>query len=231
MHGWGHLICFTETHLKPSMEIPLERQPRPELIPFRFDRKGSLEKGGILIYAHPKYNPAPISEIKVDGLEFGAITVQPGVSDYSSQTLPDKMNIITIYRRKDGSNKEEFLDRMQALLEHPKIKGTNTPSLILGDFNEDLMPGCSNKIPHFMERFGFNLVTGLNSKQQVPTTDYGSCLDHIYTNIKPELMRLFLYEVCDTYYSDHDVTYVSIGKTTTLGMESDLKLPPKQPAK
>ena len=42
------IICFTETHLKPSMEIPLEKQPRPELIPFRFDRKGPIEKGGIL---------------------------------------------------------------------------------------------------------------------------------------------------------------------------------------
>ncbi len=82
-----------------------------------------------------------------------------------------------------------------------------------------------------MEQFGFNLVTGLNCKQQIPTTDYGSCLDHIYTNIKPELMRLFLYEVFDAYYSDHDVTYVAIGKTTALGMESDLVLPPKLSAK
>ena len=47
----------------------------------------------------------------------------------------------------------------------------------------------------------------------------------------PELMRLFLYEVFDAYYSDHDVTYVAIGKTTALGMESDLVLPPKLAAK
>ncbi len=224
------IICFTETHLKPSMEIPLEKQPRPELIPFRFDRKGPIEKGGILIYAHPKYSPARLTDIRVDGLEFGAITVQPGVCDYSSQTLPDKMNIITIYRRKDGSNKEEFLGRMQLFLEHPKITDANTPSLILGDFNEDLMTGSSKRIPPFMEQFGFNLVTGLNCKQQVPTTNIGSCIDHIYTNIKPELMRLFLYEVFDTYYSDHDVTYVAIGKATTFRMESDLILPPKIPA-
>lgn len=40
-----------------------------------------------------------------------------------------------------------------------------------------------------------------------PTTDSGSLLDHIYVNFPESKLTV---DVVDTYYSDHDGTYLSI---------------------
>ena len=68
-----------ETHLDLSKTVPSSIQPTPELIPFRFDRDGGIEKGGIMMFAHPRYNPQPICGITIKDLEFGAITINPCV--------------------------------------------------------------------------------------------------------------------------------------------------------
>ncbi len=216
------VICFTETHLKPSLHIPPTKQPHKNLIPFRFDREGGMDKGGILIYAHPKYKPLHLTGIDIKDLEFGAISLQPGIWECSTQILPERMNILTIYRRPDGTTIDNFLARLEKLFEHPKLKG-NIPTIVLGDFNEDLMPASPSKIVNFMEDFNFNLVTGLHHKEKVPTTDYGSCLDHIYTNFKAQYITkaTMFYEVYDAYFSDHDTTYIALNKMNLFGMDPD----------
>ena len=43
---------------------------------------------------------------------------------------------------------------------------------------------------------------------QVPTTDSGSLLDHIYCNT--DGVDAYYIDVIDAYYSDHDATYLSL---------------------
>ena len=48
---------------------------------------------------------------------------------------------------------------------------------------------------------------GFSQLVEVPTTDSGSLLDHIYYNGSAASTSV---DVVDTYYTDHDATYVSL---------------------
>ena len=67
----------------------------------------------------------------------------------------------------------------------------------MGDFNEDLLSTKKHELHNFLTERGF--IQHVN----MPTTDYGTLLDHIYTK------NIFNVEtdVQDCYYSDHDKTY------------------------
>ena len=80
------------------------------------------------------------------------------------------------------------------------------PTIIVGDFNEDLLSrSTSSRILQLMSSRGFSQLV------QVPTTDSGSLLDHIYYN---GITEDAVVDVIDTYYSDHDATYLSLPYTT-----------------
>ena len=66
------------------------------------------------------------------------------------------------------------------------------PSVILGDFNEDLIGYPNSQV---LSRHGFSQL--VNS----PTTDNGSLLDHVYFNRPSDHHTV---QVVDAYYSDHD---------------------------
>ena len=73
---------------------------------------------------------------------------------------------------------------------------------ILGDFSEDPLDG-STRISSFFQQYAFiHLV-------QEPTTNQGSQIDHIYYN---NTTKIAVTEVCDTYYSDHDLVNIAIRK-------------------
>ena len=77
------------------------------------------------------------------------------------------------------------------------------PTIILGDFNDDLLStSTSSRLLQFMSSKGFSQLV------QGPTTDSGSLLDHIYCNDVGE--DTCYVDVIDTYYSDHDATYLSL---------------------
>ena len=80
----------------------------------------------------------------------------------------------------------------------------NMPIIILGDFNENATAQNNSNLSQLMQHNHFQQFI------QVPTTDGGSSLDHIYYN-RPEEDNI-LVDVHDTYYSDHD----SIFLTTTI---------------
>ncbi len=73
-------------------------------------------------------------------------------------------------------------------------------TIIIGDFNDNLVPDTSSTLVNFMLRLGF--------KQYVyqPTTDYRTCIDHIYYNRVDEEAVI---DVHDTYYSDHDAVFIT----------------------
>ena len=75
------------------------------------------------------------------------------------------------------------------------------PTIILGDFNEDL---CDNTHSHILDIMSNNGYTQL---VQSPTTDRGTLIDHVYYN-RPSDDAVV--QVHDTYYSDHDTVYCSV---------------------
>ena len=108
-----------------------------------------------------------------------------------------RMCIMAVYRHPN-----QPLTAFLPLLNHyisdlPQIMLT----IILGDFNENLLsPSPSPLLQLMSSRRFYQLVQG-------PTTDSGSLLDHIYCN---GAVNDALIDVVDTYYSDHDATYLSL---------------------
>ena len=88
---------------------------------------------------------------------------------------------------------------LHRLLRHLSL--SNTPCVILGDFNEDVLHQQNSTLQSFMSDSGFTLLV------KSPTTDQGSLIDHVYYR-NPS--RNITAEVQDTYYSDHDTVYCSI---------------------
>lgn len=78
---------------------------------------------------------------------------------------------------------------------------THITTIMLGDFNEDILNTKRPEIPTTMATLGFTQLV------QSPTTDYGSLLDHIYYN---KLHTNIIVQVVDTYFSDHDMVYCSL---------------------
>ena len=76
------------------------------------------------------------------------------------------------------------------------------PTIIVGDFNDNLLAVSRlSTLSQFMSSRQFTQLV------QVPTTDSGTLLDHVYCNTTYENMYI---DVIDTYYSDHDAVYLSI---------------------
>ena len=74
----------------------------------------------------------------------------------------------------------------------------------MGDFNQDILQG-SRIAQYIGDSFGF--IQLMNSV----TTDYDSCLDHIYINFSKSLLRG--YGMFESYFSDHKPIYVTIDST------------------
>ena len=106
--------------------------------------------------------------------------------------------IVTVYRRPQQSI-AVFLPLLNSYMANlPQI----VPTILIGDFNEDLLSrSTSSRILELMSSRGFSQLV------QTPTTDSGSLLDHIYYN---SIAEDTFVDVIDTYYSDHDATYLSL---------------------
>ena len=190
----ANIMCFTETFLQPQQQ--LDKLPmQEECIVFRLDREQrnneDLAKGGILMVCPQSLQPVGISNQRPPQLEVVGITA-------TSIHSGSRMCILTVYRRPQQLL-TTFLSLMDEFLSNlPQI----VPTIILGDFNHDLLStSTSSRLLQLMSSKGFSQLV------QVPTTDSGSLLDHIYCNS----VDVDIYaDVVDTYYSDHDATYLSL---------------------
>ena len=73
-------------------------------------------------------------------------------------------------------------------------------TVILGDFNINLLEYPDHNIINLMQQHGFEQCV------TKPTTDQGTLLDHVYVN-RPGKVHI---DVVDTYYSDHDLVCVCL---------------------
>ena len=184
------IMCFTETHLRKSDVIHTNSQPNKHYIQYRKDRVAGVDKGGIIMFIHPHIK-STLLDLNIPKLEFAATVISPNQQD--------ELIIITIYRKSNTISTQHFKQLLEKLLSHSALQGKTI--LVLGDFNEDLMENKTD-IYNFFQQYQF--------KQLIchPTTNQGSLLDHIYFNGTSTTTT----EVFDTYYSDHDTTFLAIAK-------------------
>ena len=104
--------------------------------------------------------------------------------------------ILCLYHRPQR-NIPEFIKQLTELLDALSIE---QPTVILGDFNEDLCKP-NPKIKQFLQDRGCNQFTS-ESK-----SDSGSIIDHTYFNKNVSNVER---KVIDTFYFDHDLTCLLI---------------------
>ena len=171
--------CFTETFLTPDIQLTGDDLLTPAMSCLRADRPPSRNaRGGVMICADERLHPFATESV-MDGLE--------GVS-MSLLWQGDSFNLVVLYNRPNAKISSTTL-ALEKLVSSLYVQN---PTIILGDMNMDLKK--DTKVTDFLQRFGFKQLV------KVPTTDYGSILDHVYVNFD----RFFHIDVTDCYYSDHD---------------------------
>ena len=185
----AQILCFVETFLSHGDDLSSPDLILPDCEVFREERptSGDLERGGIMIQARRNTSPRDMAAM-VPGLECKAITVT-----HNRQT----MNVITIYRRPLQSV-SQFSVLLQKLFTNID---TARPTVILGDFNINLLETPQHPVVMLFHQHGFQQFVS------EPTTDSRSLLDQVYTNIPSSRVSTM---VSDCYYSDHDIVFVSI---------------------
>ena len=180
------VFCFVETFLKQH-QLAEDQLPLPETVAFRADRPSNTRGGGVMTIAGKDLMPTQCLLPELTGLESTAVVVKK---------LDTEVNVITVYRP-PSMTPAIFLPRMKELL---KSLPHQTLTVIVGDFNFDLLECPNHKILDVMKEFGFI------QQVQGPTTDYGTLLDHVYINRETTAEV----KIHDIYYSDHDLLSVSL---------------------
>ena len=114
--------------------------------------------------------------------------------------VPD-LHIVGIYRSKSKANQQKLIATIDYLLD-TIIPDADTPTVIPGDFNVNLLEVSSEK-----KALMKSLLQQRNYKQLISqfTTDHHTQIDHIYTNIPNHVLTA---GVLESYYSDHKPIFV-----------------------
>lgn len=180
------VFCFVETFLTKERQLPQCDRLIPDAACFRADRPATVGTGGgVMTMASRRLAPATLKSAQ--GLEHTAIAV-------TKDSI--RVNVVTIYRP-PSMNLTTFSAKLKGLVESIQ---TNVLTVLLGDFNIDLVKCPHHNILQLMKQLGFH------QHVKSPTTDYGSLLDHVYVNRKERVVV----DIVDTYYSDHDTVCVAL---------------------
>ena len=119
-----------------------------------------------------------------------------------SQPIPN-IHVIGIYRSKPKVTISHLVHALTHLHNSVLIEPT-IPTVLLGDFNIDLIQGNSEQ--QALKKY---LITDKGSTQLINqfTTDYRTQIDHVYTNV-PQCVQSG--GTLESYYSDHKPIYISM---------------------
>ena len=180
------VVCLCETWLSPTQQIP---QLFDGHVNLRCDRShANNNKGGVLISVDHKLKPLGIYQLSNNSVECLVATISCSESK--------NIQLVLVYRS-PSILFVNFANILEQILNNV-MTPTNTPTIVMGDFNDPNMHGAVYNVMH---------GRGFTQLVQQPTTDQGSVLDHVYYNMNSNGI---IVEVCDTYYSDHDTVLVSI---------------------
>ncbi|CAB4011987.1 ATP-dependent DNA helicase PIF1 [Paramuricea clavata] len=184
MKGRGRFMpgqAYVATFLKEGQLLRENEQILPETRCFRADRPSLLGRGGgLMTFASTELSPLRYN-LEIQGLEYFALAVTKDTT---------QVNIVSIYRP-PSMIPSTFNEKFHNLVNQLR---RNILTIILGDFNIDLLQFPNHDIVQYMNQLGFYQFV------KVPTTDYGPILDHVYINSND----LVVVEIVDTYHSDHD---------------------------
>ena len=189
----AHVMCFTETFLKPHQQVgsDLLLNGEPSQV-YRATDAQNLSNGGVMIACTTSLLPRSLDIAHSPLLEVKAVTVTTAAGT--------QMCIIAIYRRPQLQLATLLTHLRNYLVGAPHL---TLPTVLLGDFNENLSEMTVDRSPLIA------LMSSLSFHQLVdaPTTDSGCLLDHIYYSGPCVHAQVDTVDIC---YSDHDATFVSL---------------------
>ena len=183
----ANILCFCETWLTTSQPSPRILNDR---IVIRCDRQSGNSKGGSMLCVPRCMQPSQTCTILANSIEVAC----------SKLTLPNanQMQIFVLYRSPNAPLQTLLTTLCRVLV---YASEADIPTVILGDFNIDILSQLNSNIVRLMSDHGYTqLVTSF-------TTASGTLIDHVYYN-QPN--SGIIVQVRDNYYSDHDTVYCSI---------------------
>ena len=144
-------------------------------------------KHGLAIY-HRKNVDESVS-CRLNGIEI--IVAKIGVIQFCFVYVPPKCA--------SRENIASFLNLLQSIII------IEQPTVLIGDFNQNALEK-SGFIDSLFKRYSFcQLITSV-------TTDYGTCLDHIYVNFPRK--HILTFGTLESYFSDHKPVFLKINLRT-----------------
>ena len=158
----ANVVCSCETWLTAS-------QASPSIVNYqvavRCDRQSGDNKGGTMICIPRQMHPTCTRLFASNGIEVACSTL----------TLPNanNMQIVVLYRSPNVPL-QALTGTLSTVLDY--VSTANMPTIILGDFNENILSQPNSNIVNLMSNHGYTqLVTS-------PTTSKATLIDHVYYN-------------------------------------------------
>ncbi|XP_071145215.1 uncharacterized protein [Mytilus edulis] len=190
----ANFLCLTETWLEKKTQLCLKgfnflHKDRFSSYPSQkkvFKQLKRKTHGGVGIYIGNDQQCSPITPESVN-MECIVIFIKE-----------INTNLVLIYRTETYTS-PVFLEELHELLFSLPQENENTSTIVLGDFNQDILKKNSS-IEQFMSKQGFaQIVTN-------PTTDGNTLIDHVYLHGNLQISV----EVIQTYYSYHNMVSLNI---------------------
>ena len=168
----AHVVCFTETWLT-HYHISLHLTDHQVIT--RSDRVTVNNKGGVMIAAREAIQVSHVTTFPLSYILIEATT--------ATLSLPNNKQLqVTVVYRSPSVPTSTLLTVMSNILRQSTT--SSMPSIILGDFNEDLLVNSDSQLLSLMSSHGFSQLV------HSPTTDNATLLDHVYYNRPSESCRV-----------------------------------------
>ena len=150
------ILCFCETWLTPSQQTPIVQNNQ---VAMRCDRASGDNKGGTMISVPQYMQPCHSQRFASNGIEV-VVTIL-------SLSNAKSLQLALLYRR-PSVQMQQLLTRVLNY-----VSMSNTPTVILGDFNDNVLEQLESPVVSLMSIHGYAQL--VNS----PTTAKGTLIDHV----------------------------------------------------
>ena len=181
------VLCFCETWLSPAQSSPVVKK---ENVVLRCDRQFSNHKGGVMMSVPNFMQPSSINTFASVGIE--CLVTMLCIKGR-------RLQVAVVYRSPTVPLRQ-FLQFLIKLLAH--LSTFDVSSVVLGDMNDNALCKIDSTVEKFMMQNGYTQLA------KDSTTDHGTQIDHVYTNVQHS--DTMVLQIHDVYYSDHDLVCCTI---------------------
>lgn len=193
---FSDVLAISETRLVQTDED--ETFSLPGYIMYRFDSPQHCTQRpsyGLAFYVKESLTVKKINKRRERNVQFFSleIEIRSGKSiSFMLLYVPPKTDLLTV----KNMLRNLFQDCLEDL----------NPVVLTGDFNIDNLSSQTGNLMTFMSEFNLKYLPTDS------TTDYGSALDHIYTNISDAQIQSW--GTLESYFSDHKPLYIALKSMT-----------------